>query len=116
MMMILGILFFGCRTTGQFTGTAELTVLIVDENGLGVENCDIILSNSGKWLCLFPPETKGGTNHGRDYHQGAEGTAGITAGAERNTAGMDPESSETEEYGVHRLLRRNLFPQSTGGV
>ena len=62
MMMILGILFFGCRTTGQFTGTAELTVLIVDENGLGVENCDIILSNFNKsvhgvtnknGLCVF---------------------------------------------------------------
>lgn len=78
--------------------------------------CDIILCNSGKGLRLFVLETEGGTNHGRDYHQGAEGTAGITAGTERYAAGMDPESPETEEYGVHRFLRRNLFPQSAGGI
>ena len=37
-----------CKTTGQFSGTAKLVVLIVDETGKGVNNCSITLSNFNK--------------------------------------------------------------------
>lgn len=47
-MTFAGIVFSACRTTGQFSGTTELTVLLVDENGCGVGDCDIILSNFNK--------------------------------------------------------------------
>ena len=37
-----------CKTTGEVTGDANLTILVVDENGSGVGNCSVILSNFNK--------------------------------------------------------------------
>lgn len=44
---ILVFLFFiiSCKTTGQFSGSAPLTVMIVDENGMAVRDFKVILSN-----------------------------------------------------------------------
>ena len=40
--------FSGCKTTGQFSGTACLTVMIVDEKGVAVKDCRLALSNFNK--------------------------------------------------------------------
>ena len=46
-LLFIFLLFFiaSCKTTGQFTGTAPLTVMIVDENGTAVRDYKVILSN-----------------------------------------------------------------------
>ena len=43
--MILCSFFCDCKTTGYFSGTADLTIMIVDENGEGINDFDIVLSN-----------------------------------------------------------------------
>ena len=48
LILLAGLCFFGCKTTGQFTDTASLTILIVDENGCGVRDCAVTLSNFNK--------------------------------------------------------------------
>ena len=37
LILLAGLCFFGCKTTGQFTDTASLTILIVDEMDAGLE-------------------------------------------------------------------------------
>ncbi len=47
-ILFISFFFLSCKTTGQFTGSANLTILIVDENGCGVGDCSITLSNFNK--------------------------------------------------------------------
>ena len=35
----------GCKTAGRFSGTAALTVIVVDENGRAADKCKLVLSN-----------------------------------------------------------------------
>lgn len=62
LLLLTGICFYACKTTGQFSGTANLTILIVDENGCGIRDCALTLSNfnkdehgitNEKGLCIF---------------------------------------------------------------
>lgn len=47
-ILLSGLFYFGCKSTGQFTGTANLTILIIDESGCGVRDCALTLSNFNK--------------------------------------------------------------------
>ena len=44
-LIILCTIFCDCKTTGYFSGTADLTIMIVDENGTGINDFNIVLSN-----------------------------------------------------------------------
>ncbi len=41
-------IFTACRTTGYFSGTAPLVIMIVDENGEGITDFKVVLSNFNK--------------------------------------------------------------------
>ena len=45
LFIVLVFLCTACKTTGQFTGSAPLTVMIVDENGMAVRDFKVTLSN-----------------------------------------------------------------------
>lgn len=62
LILLAAICFYSCKTTGRFTGSSNLTILIVDEKGCGVRDCALTLSNFNKeehgvtnenGLCIF---------------------------------------------------------------
>lgn len=42
---VIILAFCSCRTTGQFSGTANFTIMIIDENGLGIKDYSVTLRN-----------------------------------------------------------------------
>ena len=46
LVLIAGIT--SCKTTGEFSGTAMLTIMLVDENGKGINDFNLELSNFNK--------------------------------------------------------------------
>lgn len=48
-VLIVSVFLFSCKTTGRFSGTANLTILIVDENGSAINDFDLLLTDSGQY-------------------------------------------------------------------
>ena len=47
-IFVMWVFILGCKTTGVFSGTAPLTVIIVDENGQGINGFELKLNCAGE--------------------------------------------------------------------